>query len=152
MLNRTQLELANSKLQEKVKYLEDARNELRDLQQKENAYEKFKFNNKNKKYNEMIKWGYANDCEKKYKMIKSQREEKASEIEDLQNDLDGWKGSLEGLIRKNRELEIKNNEIKDRAQEKEESLKILKDKISAISEKKHQLEIRFKEVTEKQGN
>ena len=148
---RTQLELAQSKLLDKIKHLEDGKNELRELQQQEKAFEKFQFDNKNKKYNEMIKWGYANDCEKKYKTLIKQREEKFSEIETLQNALNGWIGSLEGLNRNKQQIELKNSEIKDRAQEKEETIKNFKEKIDVLVEKKRELEIRFKEITDTQG-
>ena len=148
---RTQLELAQSKLLDKIKHLEDGKNELRELQQQEKAFEKFQFDNKNKKYNEMIKWGYANDCEKKYKTLKRQREQKFSEIEILKNDLNGWIGSLEGLNRNKQQIELKNSEIKDRAQEKEEEIKNIKENIDVLKEKKRELDIRFKEITDKQG-
>ena len=148
---RTQLELAQSKLQEKIKYLEDGKNELRELSQKEKAFEKFQFNNKNKKYNEMIKWGYANDCERKYKAIRKQREDKCSEVEMLRNDLNGWLGSLEDLHRNKEILEQKNNEIRDRAQEKEEVIQKMKDDVSILIENKQRLESRFKEITDNQG-
>lgn len=148
---RTQLELAQSKLLDKIKHLEDGKNELRELQQQEKAFEKFQFDNKNKKYNEMIKWGYANDCEKKYKTAKKQREEKFSEIEILKNDLNGWIGSLEGLNRNKQQIELKNSEIKDMAQEKEEEIRNIKENVDLLIEKKRELEIRFKEITDKQG-
>ena len=143
--------MAQSKLQEKIKHLEDAKSELKELQQQEKAFEKFQFNNKNQRYNEMIKWGYANDCEKKYLTLKKQREDKALEIETLQNSLNGWVGSLEKLNRDKQHLELKNDEIKDTAQEKEETIKDLKDNIDKLLEKKRELEMKFKEITYKQG-
>merc|ERR1711997_182376 len=72
--SKTQLELAKSQIEQKQKHLCEAKQELNDLIKKEKEFEKFQFHNKNKNYNEMIKWGWANDCKKKYESAKTQRE------------------------------------------------------------------------------
>ena len=149
--SKTQLELATSQLEEKRKHLLEGRQELIDLTRKEKAFQKFQFNNKNKTYNEMIKWGWANDCKKKYENSKKQREEKSAEAEILRNNLDGWKASLEDLNRRKWDLELKNNKVKDDAREKEDEINKLKNDLIILTEKKQQVESSFKDINTKQG-
>ena len=149
--SKIQLELATSQLEEKRKHLSEAKQELIELAKKEKTFQKFQFNNKNNHYNEMIKWGYANDCKKKYEHSKQQREEKSAEGEILRNSLDGWKASLEDLTRRKAELELKNNQVKDDAREKEEEVEKLKYDLRNLNERKQQVESSFKEINTKQG-
>ena len=149
--SKTQLELASSQLEEKRKHLLESRQELSDLTTKEKAFQKFQFNNKNKNYNEMIKWGWANDCKKKYENSKKQREEKSAETEILRNNLAGWNASLEDLNRKKEGLELENNKVKDDAREKADEMDKVKNELRILTEKKHQVESSFKEINTKQG-
>ena len=149
--SKTQLELATSQLQEKRRHLEDAKQELNELSRKEQSFEKFKFKNKGKNYNEMIKWGWANDCKEKFETCKKKREEKVHEIEKLENDLEGWKASLEEMSVQKEEYEFNNNQIKDKAKVKEDQIEDLKTKLKHLVEKRMQVESRLKEVNMKQG-
>ena len=149
--SRTQLELAQAQLHEKRKHLEDAKQELKELSKKENSYKKFEITNKKQPVNEMIKWGWANDCKKKYETSSKECEEKTSELEKLNNDLEGWKASLEDLHRKKEQFEFKNNQVKDNAKLKYDEIEIIRENFRTLSERKLLAESTLKEINLGQG-
>ena len=149
--SKTQLELAHSQLQEKRRHLSESKQELKDLSKKEDAFEKFRLKNKNKDFNEMIKWGWANDLKKKDDDIRRHREKKSAEVERLQNNLEGWKGSFDDLIKKRKHFELTNNQVKDNATLKQDSIQKLKSDLRVLMDKKMQLDSMYKEIITKQG-
>ena len=149
--SKTQLDLAKNQLDEKRKHIDDAKQELTELSKKEDAFKKFQFNSKEKFYKEMIKWGWANDCRGKYELIKKQREEKDRELERLENDLEGWKASLQDMNERKRHLELENEQFNEKARIKLEELEQLKGNRETLLEELIQVESELKAINKKQG-
>ena len=149
--SKTQLELANIQLQDKRRHLEEAKQELDELIKNEKSFERFQFRDRSMNYNEMIKWGWANDLKKKYETSRSLLEETQLKLRISQTNLNGWKGSIESLLEKKEEYLFKTNDVKDRAKAKEDELEVLKRDLMSVIEQKNQVDLKFKEINVKQG-
>ena len=149
--SKIQLDIADERLKEKRRHLEDAKQELNDLIKKENSYEKFRFNGEDKEYNQMIKWGWVGECKKAYENVKNKVAETELEIEKLKNNLEGWKASRDKIASKIDELQGQNDQYNSDAQAKEDEIKGLRAGLQALEDKKMHVMSEIKNITQKQG-
>ena len=151
--SKIQLDIADERLKEKQKHLEDAKQELNDLIKKENSYEKFRFNGKEKEeeYRQMIKWGQVGECEKAYKNVKNKAAAIELEIQKLENDLQGWKASRNKIASEMDELQDQNDRYNSEAQEKENEIKSLRAELQVFEDQTIRVMSEIKNITQKQG-
>ena len=149
--SKIQLDIADERLKEKRRHLEDAKQELNDLIKKENSYEKFRFNDKEKEYSQMIKWGWVGECEKQYKNVRNKAAEMELEIQKLENDLEGWKASRNKIASKIDELQDQNNRYNSEAQDIEHEIKGRRAELQAFEDQTIRVMSEIKNITQKQG-
>ena len=149
--SKIQLDIADERLKEKRRHLEDAKQELNDLIKKENSYEKFRFNDKEKEYSQMIKWGWVGECEKEYKNVKNKAAEIELEIQKLENDLEGWKASRNKIASKIDELQDQNDRYNSEAQDIEHEIKGHRVELQAFEDETIRVMSEIKNITQKQG-
>ena len=151
--SKIQLDIADERLKQKQRHLEDAKQELNDLIKKENSYEKFRFNGKEKEeeYRQMIKWGWVGECEKAYKNVKNKAAAIELEIQKLENDLQGWKASRNKIASEMDELQDQNDRYNSEAQEKENEIKSLRAELQVFEDQTIRVMSEIKNITQKQG-
>ena len=149
--SKIQLDIADERLKEKRRHLEDAKQELNDLIKKENSYEKFRFNDKEKEYSQMIKWGWVGECEKQYKNVRNKAAEMELEIQKLENDLEGWKASRNKIASKIDELQDQNDRYNSEAQDIEHEIKGHRAELQAFEDQTIRVMSEIKNITQKQG-
>ena len=149
--SKIQLDIADERLTEKRRHLEDAKQELNDLIKKENSYEKFRFNVKEKEYSQMIKWGWVGECEKEYKNVKNKAAEIELEIQKLENDLEGWKASRNKIASKIDKLQDQNDRYNSEAQDIEHEIKGHRAELQAFEDQTIRVMSEIKNITQKQG-
>ena len=149
--SKIQLDIADERLKEKRRHLEDAKQELNDLIKKENSYEKFRFNDKEKEYSQMIKWGWVGECEKQYKNVRNKAAEMELEIQKLENDLEGWKASRNKIASKIDELQDQNDRYNSEAQDIEHEIKGRRAELQAFEDQTMRVMSEIKNITQKQG-
>ena len=149
--SKIQLDIADERLKEKRRHLEDAKQELNDLIKKENSYEKFRFNDKEKEYSQMIKWGWVGECEKQYKNVRNKAAEMELEIQKLENDLEGWKASRNKIASKIDELQDQNDRYNSEAQDIEHEIKGRRAELQAFEDQTIRVMSEIKNITQKQG-
>ena len=149
--SKIQLDIADERLKEKRRHLEDAKQELNDLIKKENSYEKFRFNDKEKEYSQMIKWGWVGECEKQYKNVRNKAAEMELEIQKLENDLEGWKASRNKITSKIDELQDQNDRYNSEAQDIEHEIKGHRAELQAFEDQTMRVMSEIKNITQKQG-
>merc|ERR1712020_225306 len=139
--------IADERLKEKRRHLEDAKQELNDLIKKENSYEKFRFNDKEKEYSQMIKWGWVGECEKEYKNVKNKAAEIELEIQKLENDLEGWKASRNKIASKIDKLQDQNDRYNSEAQDIEHEIKGRRAELQAFEDQTIRVMSEIKNIT-----
>ena len=149
--SKIQLDIADERLKEKRRHLEDAKQELNDLIKKENSYEKFRFNDKEKEYSQMIKWGWVGECEKQYKNVRNKAAEMELEIQKLENDLEGWKASRNKIASKIDELQDQNDRYNSEAQDIEHEIKGRRAELQAFEDQTIRVMSEIKNITQKEG-
>ena len=151
--SKIQLDIADERLKEKRRHLEDAKQELNDLITKENSYEKFRFNAKEKgeEYRQMIKWGWVGECEKAYENVKNKAAGIELEMQKLENDLKGWKASRNKIASKIDELQDQNDRYNSEAQDIEHEIKGRRAELQAFEGQTIRVMSEIKKVTQKQG-
>ena len=149
--SKIQLDIADERLKEKRRHLEDAKQELNDLIKQENSYEKFRFNGEKKEYNQMIKWGWVGECQKAYENVKKKATVIELEIETLKNNLEGWKASRDKIASKIDALQGQNDQYNSDAQAKEDEIKVLRAGLQKLEDQKMHVMSEIKNITQKQG-
>ena len=149
--SKIQLDIADERLKEKRRHLEDEKQELNDLIKKENSYKKFRFNSEDKEYNQMIKWGWVGECKKAHENVKNKVLGIELEIEKLENNLEGWKASRDKIASNIDALQGQNDQYNSDAQAKEDEIKGLRAGLQKLEDQKMHVMSEIKNITQKQG-
>merc|ERR1712020_676024 len=152
--SKTELDMASHQIMEKQRHLDEHNEDLKELTEKFNNYNKFCNNDRfgDNKTREMVKWGFATQCKEKYLTISKNYEKLTTEKDELEKSKMSCVGQMIACEDKLKETEFMNNNLKDSVLRFEDELKKYNTKKKELGFRMNDLEAEFKDtLAEKEG-